>query len=636
MHPASKQLRAIMAFSVIAFMFSETVWSEGDLPSAQPDQQRIQELREHFGLTAFTVRAGLKKIKIAVLDDGFGNYDPGQDTVGILPSETKPIVVDRYSDELFDHNRQYFEDLGVDQSYWQDSFTYGAREMSRDDRHGLYLAQGIWKLTGGYSDGPQFYLLNARGASNFFSAIAFAVEQKVDLIVFAQNYYYGNGAGDGFIDQAVSYATDRGILWINAAGNVGGSVYTGKIRFDSEGYVFFQHDRNYLEIETHKTEQNIRLTATWTDQWNKLTRQSTKDLDVIVYRVKNENSGVEEENLSGDRGRKRQSLNREDTSGAATLYAKEEFQITLPTPGKYRIRVQAMSDRQEFTSHDFIRIVLNQNHSSTDVDFIDATHEKELFEPADHPGVLTVGSTDKFSAQGPTLSEPPLHKPEIILDRCDLKMDNGLESIGTSEASAYFAAILAVLKAQNPALDHESVLRLIKSQAASANTQTLQEAVPSIILQELQRVAGVSPQQIRFERNSEGRRILYLPVEPSQISAWFHPLFKSELFLISRNQVWQSAHPVLVSTPFGPQWMAAPQTDTQETVSAVSGLKPNVEFLLDRLEIDVTGKSINEKHWIELRYAGSSTYENNTDENGNAIWVTPTSARLDEILRSKE
>src|SRR6185437_5319662 len=94
------------------------------------------------------------------------------------------------------------------------------------NRHGRVMAQIVWAVTGARPEGPKFYLVNANGPTMLRRAVRYAIEERVDVILFSGSFEGGgNGDGRGPINGIVADALGAGILWINAAGNHGGHVY---------------------------------------------------------------------------------------------------------------------------------------------------------------------------------------------------------------------------------------------------------------------------------------------------------------------------------------------------------------------------------------------------------------------------
>ena len=112
------------------------------------------------------------------------------------------------------------------------------KPLDAANRHGRIMAQIVWAVTGSHPDGPRFYLLNANGPTMLRRAVRYAIEQKVDLILFSGTFEGGgNGDGRGPINRIVADALAADILWVNAAGNYGRRVYNGPVRVCPDGYL---------------------------------------------------------------------------------------------------------------------------------------------------------------------------------------------------------------------------------------------------------------------------------------------------------------------------------------------------------------------------------------------------------------
>src|SRR5947209_7374915 len=85
--------------------------------------------------------------------------------------------------------------------------TLGLEPLARLSRHGLAMAQVVWAVTGFHPGGPKFYLLNANGPTMLRRAVRYAIEQKVDIVLFSDVFEGGgNGDGRGPINRAVADA----------------------------------------------------------------------------------------------------------------------------------------------------------------------------------------------------------------------------------------------------------------------------------------------------------------------------------------------------------------------------------------------------------------------------------------------
>ena len=170
-------------------------------------------VRARLGLApAYDETPRVETIKVAVLDYGFEGMGRGR---AYLPEGA--VLVEDYDPEFVRRN-----DLG-DPEY--------RKPFEPGNSHGRTMAQIIWAVAGSRPKGPKFYLLNANGPTMLRRAVRYAIEERVDVILFSGSFEGGgDGDGRGPINRVVSDAVGAGIIWINAAGNYGHRVYNGPIR----------------------------------------------------------------------------------------------------------------------------------------------------------------------------------------------------------------------------------------------------------------------------------------------------------------------------------------------------------------------------------------------------------------------
>jgi hypothetical protein len=339
------------------------------------------------------------------------------------------------------------------------------------------MAQIVWAVTGQNPRGPQFYLLNANGPTMLRRAVHLAINLKVDLILFSNTFDGGgNGDGRGPINRIVQDAVSAGIIWINAAGNQGRHVYRGPIDILSNGYLRLgsQRDAGGLRFRNLLDDNTITITLTWNDYRDVEDAGTTKDLDLYV------------EDWQGQviaRSELRQVAGSQKASEGETRNPRER----LVLPGlaaerdrDYRIRIRHRSG--QFTADDRLRLLISASRDGKTPDpksgnlfdavqFLDASDGGEIYPPADHPLVLTVGDASSESSIGPTLDSRL--KPDVILRNSEVLFTDGEVSAGASNAAAYFAGIVALLKAAEPRLETRHLLDLARRpQPASAATTT--------------------------------------------------------------------------------------------------------------------------------------------------------------------
>jgi hypothetical protein len=414
------------------------------------------EVRKRLGLAPdYDNVPGIESVKVAVLDYGFD----GVDRRPYLPDGA--VVVEHYDPDLV---RRFH--LG-DPDY--------RKGFEPGNRHGRTMAQIVWAVTGAHPGGPKFYLLNANGPTMLRRAVRYAIEQKVDVILFSGAFEgAGNGDGRGPINRAVADALAAGILWVNAAGNYGHRVYSGPVRLDSDSYLRFRDgaDGTALRFRNRLDENTVTVTLTWNDYREQEDAGTDKDLDLYVEDPTGKQIGA---------GAKTQVAGDREAGPDESRNPRERVVLTdLPAnlDLNYRIRVRAKTNN--FTWDDRIRVLVSATRDAyvdpatgrTDegVTFFDASGKEELYPPADNPLVLTVGDTDSGSAVGPTADHRL--KPDVLLEDSRAFFSDGEVTAGSSNAAAYLAGVVAVLKAAEPGLQARHLLLLAQQEAGSRPAAT--------------------------------------------------------------------------------------------------------------------------------------------------------------------
>jgi hypothetical protein len=142
----------------------------------------------------------------------------------------------------------------------------------------------------------------------------------------------------------------------------------------------------------------------------------------------------------------------------------------VPSDPDYSYRIRVRARRGRFTSRDRIRILVSSSRAAflspgddvprEAVEFLDATGEGEIYPPADHPLVLTVGDADPASSVGPTADNRV--KPDVIVEDSRAFFTDGQVSAGSSNSAAYLAGVVAVLKAAEPSLAPRDLLLIAR------------------------------------------------------------------------------------------------------------------------------------------------------------------------------
>jgi len=357
------------------------------------------ELRARLGMNQVS-SGNLSGVKIAILDNGFKGFVPKK---GMLPESAELIE--------------------------------GPLKFPEISSHGLGMAQIVWELTGKTSEGPKFYLVNSNGFTNFKAAVDFVIQNKIDIVLYAQVWTFGsNFDGRGFINQAVNRALDAGVIWVNAAGNLGRQVHNGEIKNHNER----------VELVNKLDDNAVTLTLTWADFSDNESTCATQDLDVELYDSANKlvSSGVLIQSGSAPDPKNPKDIH--------SCYARETMTLSSLERGTYFVKVISKNDR--LTK---FRVIMTETKIGT-IEFSDLNPGSEIMPPADNARVLTVGEGTDFSATGPTSDDRV--KPDTIVENGRVDFTNGNQTAGSSNAAAMVAGAVTVLKAQDSNLTAERLL----------------------------------------------------------------------------------------------------------------------------------------------------------------------------------
>jgi hypothetical protein len=441
------------------------------------------EIRKRLGLVPeYQDFAGIAAVKVAVLDYGFDGVGSGH---SYLPENT--VLVEHYDPQFVRRVNQEASFRGAKGDFLGDpEYT---KPLEPLNIHGRVMAQIIWAITGNHPGGPRFFLLNASGPTMLRRAVRYAVEQKVDVILFSGSFEGGgNGDGRGPINGIVDLALGANILWINAAGNYGRRVFNAPVRILPDGYLRLRNgpDVAALRFRNHVDENTVTITLTWNDYREEEDAGTDKDLDLYVEDWAGRRIGAGEKHQISEARTAGPDESRNPRERIVLTNLPASPVVAADPDYTYRIRVRVKKGR--FTAGDRVRILLTaardyylapgESGPREAVEFLDATGEGELYPPADHPLVLTVGDAAPDSAIGPTADRRT--KPDAILEDSRSYFSDGHVSAGSSNAAAYVAGVVALLKAAEPGLRMRHLLLLAHqgpavaraSPAAAANATT--------------------------------------------------------------------------------------------------------------------------------------------------------------------
>ena len=318
--------------------------------------------------------------------------------------------------------------------------------------HGTKMAEIVYAVASGSaiwneaSSGPELLLYNTNGFSNLKAAIDDVVLRGVDVILYAQVWEYGDNDGtDGFINAVIKKATDKGIIWVNAAGNFGETAYRAKLTFDDKGKVSLPFKETYLRLHVTAPMTQARIVLAWNDFDQSPDYKTPQDLDLSLYDSSFKMLGSSAKEQNGGR---------DGTHSMFSAHAREILTMPL-TAGTYYIAVDAKTRNFDENAHISVAV------DGLGISLPEATSEDSLMAPAGNPAVLAVGAIDSQQTSVKVV-DGAIVKPEIFVNSA-VSFSDGVSHNGTSAASAITAGALAVWLSANGKTDIESIKSAISS-----------------------------------------------------------------------------------------------------------------------------------------------------------------------------
>ena len=340
-----------------------------------------------------------KRLKVAILDNGFA---------GLSHSKGKRLPPD------------------------VKTFAAPGNEMA-STAHGTKMAEIVYAIATGSSayspqiSGPEMLLLNTNGYTNLLHAIDTVINENVDIVLYAQVWEYGgNFDGKGFINKEVDRALEAGVLWVNAAGNLGQATWNGNVDINSNRYLELPYklredsSHSYLRFTVPQSNTPTKIVLAWNDFTDQKEYKTPQDLDIELL--------DEQGQLINSSTLVQTGLFR--AGPQYSTHAREIIYENLNT-GLYKLRIKAKS--YNFDEQSMIRVTVN----GMGIYMLEQTRIPTVLIPAENPNVLTVGATD-VDYSGLTLEKPEIKlRSEVIFG-----LDQNYK--GTSAATAIAVGTLAV------------------------------------------------------------------------------------------------------------------------------------------------------------------------------------------------
>lgn len=311
--------------------------------------------------------------------------------------------------------------------------------------HGTACAEIIHAM----APDAELYLAAVEGREDQLVQAAFwLAEQGVDIVSFSGGGHVGPHDGRSLLDRLVEAITQKGILWVNAAGNEGSRHWAGTAADrDRDGWLDIgPRGENFMVIQPAVA--GISAKVVW-DDWgaDPRTPASTQDIDAFLFQPDLSSRSIrllaQSVNPQRGRGAPFEYVRMRAAKGRPYLLALRASNLTRP------VKLHVFSDLPA-------AIAPLQPMGSIAI-------------PATSPAALAVGAVDvrtdrleDFSSQGPT--DDGRLKPEVSAPDNTPSEAYALQKgrfPGTSAACPHVSGFAALLKQMRPNAGNQELRRLI-------------------------------------------------------------------------------------------------------------------------------------------------------------------------------
>ena len=297
--------------------------------------------------------------------------------------------------------------------------------------HGTACAEIIYDV----APEAELYLYKVDDLLDLENAKDRCIREEIDVINHSMGWF-GTGIGDGRGEACdiVNDAADKGILWVNSAGNDAKSHYSGFwADSDDDGWHNFKGQDETIGFEAEKGDE-IRVFLTWND-WP----SSRENYDLYLF-------------MSSSAGLERVARSTNPQNGYGDR-PKERIEYKVERKGEYGITVRSEDARPRRLK------IWSLNHDFEEY----SVAENSIGSPADARGAMSVGAVHydfydlgriaDYSSRGPTTDGR--FKPELVAPSGVSTVSYGESEFfygytGTSAAAPHVAGAAALIKSANP------------------------------------------------------------------------------------------------------------------------------------------------------------------------------------------
>ena len=358
-----------------------------------------------------------------------------------------------------------------------------------EDVHGTACAEIIHDV----APEAELTLLKTGDLVDLENAKDLCIREGIDIINHSIGWF-GTGIGDGRGEACdiVNDAADKGILWVNSAGNDAQSHYYGFWSdYDSDDWHNFEGEDEVLAFRAEKGDE-IRIFLTWND-WP----SSQQDYDLYLDFT----------NSSGNLESVATSIDYQGPSGGTPI---EQIEYTVERAGQYGVSVRSEDARPRRLK------IWSLNHDFKEY----SVAENSIGSPADARGAMSVGAVHydyyslgrvaDYSSRGPTTDGR--FKPELVAPSGVSTVSYGASVdfyayTGTSAAAPHVAGAAALIKSANPSYSRTQLWDALIEATVDIGTRGRDNdsgygklVLPIMQASASPQITSVSPSRVRYNQ----------------------------------------------------------------------------------------------------------------------------------------